>query len=137
MKNIIDWAGQRARMVLFFVILSLIAGLYSYVKLPKEGEPDIEIPVVFISVPFQGISAEDSEALLVKPLEKELSELKGLKKIELPLEFWKKVINKNKKKKIILEPFDEKRYIFANKLKKDVSISTFLILPGFPNFKIK
>ena len=81
MKNIIDWAGQRARMVLFFVILSLIAGFYSYINLPKEGEPDIEIPVVFISVPFQGISAEDSEALLIKPLEKELSELKGLKKI--------------------------------------------------------
>ena len=81
MKNIIDWASQRARMVLFFVVLSLIAGFYSYFNLPKEGEPDIEIPVVFISVPFQGISAEDSEALLVKPLEKELSELKGLKKI--------------------------------------------------------
>ena len=57
MKSIIDWAGQRARMVLFFVILSLIAGFYSYINLPKEGEPDIEIPVVFISVPFQGISA--------------------------------------------------------------------------------
>ena len=81
MKNIIDWASQRARMVLFFVVLSLIAGFYSYFNLPKEGEPDIEIPVVFISVPFQGISAEDSEALLVKPLEKELSELKDLKKI--------------------------------------------------------
>ena len=63
MKNIIDWAGQRARMVLFFVILSLIEGLYSYVKLPKEGEPDIEIPVVNISVPIKGNSAEDSEAL--------------------------------------------------------------------------
>ena len=70
MKNIIDWASERARMVLFFVVLSLIAGFYSYFNLPKEGEPDIEIPVVFISVPFQGISAEDSEALLVKPLEK-------------------------------------------------------------------
>ena len=81
MKNIIDWAIERARMVLFFFFLSLIAGFYSYFNLPKEGEPDIEIPVVFISVPFQGISAEDSEALLVKPLEKELSELKGLKKI--------------------------------------------------------
>ena len=81
MKNIIDWASERARMVLFFVVLSLVAGFYSYFNLPKEGEPDIEIPVVFISVPFQGISAEDSEALLVKPLEKELSELKGLKKI--------------------------------------------------------
>ena len=58
MKNIIDWASERARMVLFFVVLSLIAGFYSYFNLPKEGEPDIEIPVVFISVPFQGISAE-------------------------------------------------------------------------------
>ncbi len=81
MKQIVDWAVQRARMVLFFVVLSLVAGIYSYINLPKEGEPDIEIPVVFISVPFQGISAEDSEALLVKPLEQELSELKGLKKI--------------------------------------------------------
>ena len=81
MKSIVDWAGHRARMVLFFVILSLIAGFNSYFNLPKEGEPDIEIPVVFISVPFQGISAEDSEALLVKPLERELSELKGLKNI--------------------------------------------------------
>ena len=77
MKSIVDWAGQRARMVLFFVVLSLIAGFNSYFNLPKEGEPDIEIPVVFISVPFQGISAEDSEALLVKPLEKELSETLG------------------------------------------------------------
>ena len=81
MKQIVDWAVHRARMVLFFVVLSLIAGIYSYTNLPKEGEPDIEIPVIFISVPFQGISAEDSEVLLVKPLERELSELKDLKKI--------------------------------------------------------
>ncbi len=81
MKQIVDWAVHRARMVLFFVVLSLIAGIYSYTNLPKEGEPDIEIPVVFISVPFPGISAEDSEALLVKPLERELSELKGLKQL--------------------------------------------------------
>ena len=46
---------------------------------PKEGEPDIEIPVVFISVPFQGISAEDSEALFEKPLEKGGIELKAKK----------------------------------------------------------
>ena len=36
MKNIIDWASERARMVLFFVVLSLIAGFYSYFNLPKE-----------------------------------------------------------------------------------------------------
>ena len=42
---------------------------------------------------------------------------KGLKKIELPLTFWEKVIKKNKgKKNIILEPFDEKSYIFSKKI---------------------
>ena len=47
--------------------------------LPKEGEPDIEIPALFVSVPFPGISAADSETLLVKPMETELGDLDGLK----------------------------------------------------------
>ncbi len=79
MTGLVDWAGNRARMVIAFIMLSLIAGGYAYSVLPKEGEPDIEIPAVFISVPFPGISAEDAEKLLVKPMETELSDLDGLK----------------------------------------------------------
>ncbi|APZ54220.1 efflux RND transporter permease subunit [Salipiger abyssi] len=79
MTGIVDWAARRARMVLAFVFLSLVAGAYAYVTLPKEGEPDIEIPALFVSVPFPGISAEDSEKLLVKPMETELADLDGLK----------------------------------------------------------
>ncbi|MEM9709078.1 MAG: efflux RND transporter permease subunit [Pseudomonadota bacterium] len=78
MTGIVDWAASRARMVIAFVILSLLAGIFSYVNLPKEGEPDIEIPAIVVSLPFPGISAEDSEALLVKPMETELSDLDGL-----------------------------------------------------------
>ncbi|WP_424933604.1 efflux RND transporter permease subunit [Amaricoccus macauensis] len=81
MTGIVDWATGRARMIAAFVILSLAAGIYSYVSLPKEGEPDIQIPILFVSVPFDGISAEDSEKLLVKPLETELRGLEGLKEI--------------------------------------------------------
>src|SRR6056297_118225 len=79
MTGIVDWAAGRARMVIAFIILSLLAGALSYAGLPKEGEPDIEIPALFVSVPFPGISAEDSEKLLVKPMETELSDLDGLK----------------------------------------------------------
>ena len=79
MIGIVDWAASRARMVLAFIALSLIAGGAAYVSLPKEGEPDIEIPAVFVSVPFPGISAADSETLLVRPMETELSDLDGLK----------------------------------------------------------
>lgn len=78
MTGIVDWAASRARMVIAFIALSIMAGVFSYVGLPKEGEPDIEIPAVFVSVPFPGISAEDSEKLLVKPMETELADLDGL-----------------------------------------------------------
>lgn len=81
MTGLVDWAAARARMVIAFVILSLLVGGFAYVSLPKEGEPDIEIPMLIISVPFPGISAADSETLLVKPMETELADLDGLKKI--------------------------------------------------------
>jgi multidrug efflux pump len=81
MTGLIDWAAARARMVVAFVLLSLAAGVLAYVNLPKEGEPDIDIPALFVSVPFPGISAADSETLLVEVMEKELSGLDGLKRI--------------------------------------------------------
>ena len=78
MTGIVSWAASRARMVLAFVVLSLLAGGFAYATLPKEGEPDIEIPALFVSVPFPGISAADSETLLIKPMETELQDLDGL-----------------------------------------------------------
>ena len=81
MTGIVDWAAERARMVLAFIALTLLAGGFAYWGLPKEGEPDIEIPALFVSVPFPGISAADSETLLVKPMETELADLDGLKTI--------------------------------------------------------
>lgn len=81
MTGIIDWASQRARMILALIIASLAAGVFSYTGLPKEGEPDIEIPALFISVVFPGISAADSETLLIRPIETELADIDGLKKM--------------------------------------------------------
>jgi|GEM_PF-6500529 len=50
MTGIIDWAAARARMVVAFIVLSLTVGAAAYVGLPKEGEPDIDIPVcLFLS----------------------------------------------------------------------------------------
>ncbi|WP_371169748.1 efflux RND transporter permease subunit [Aliiroseovarius sp. 2305UL8-7] len=79
MIGIVDWAAERARMVIAFVILSVLSGAIAYVSLPKEGEPDIEIPALFVSVPFPGISAADAEQLLVRPMETELADIDGLK----------------------------------------------------------
>ncbi|SDN28202.1 multidrug efflux pump [Lutimaribacter pacificus] len=81
MSGIVDWAASRARMVLAFIALSLLAGGFAYTGLPKEGEPDLDIPALFVSVPFPGISAEDAESLLIKTMETELSDLDGLKEM--------------------------------------------------------
>ncbi|ATE92516.1 multidrug resistance protein MdtC [Phaeobacter gallaeciensis] len=81
MTGIVSWAAERARMILAFIAISLLVGGFAYASLPKEGEPDIEIPALFISVPFPGISAEDAETLLVKVMETELADLDGLDKM--------------------------------------------------------
>ncbi|MEM8880122.1 MAG: efflux RND transporter permease subunit [Pseudomonadota bacterium] len=78
MTGIVDWAAGRARMVVAFVILSLVVGAAAYIGLPKEGEPDIDIPVLVVSVPFPGISAEDAERQLIRPMESEFADLDGL-----------------------------------------------------------
>ena len=81
MIGVVSWAAERARMVIAFIIISILVGGFAYSSLPKEGEPDIEIPALFISVPFPGISAVDAESLLVKVMETELADLDGLDKM--------------------------------------------------------
>lgn len=61
MKGLVTWATDNARMIVALIIMSVVAGVYSYANLPKEGEPDISVPFLFVSVPYPGISAEDSE----------------------------------------------------------------------------
>ncbi len=81
MTGAITWASERARMILAFIAISLVVGAFSYASLPKEGEPDIDIPILYVSVSFPGISAEDAESLLVKPMETEAVDLDGLDKM--------------------------------------------------------
>jgi multidrug efflux pump len=81
MTGIVDWAAARSRMVLALVLVSVAAGLVAYVSLPKEGAPNIDVPVLYISVALPGVSARDSERLLIKPLETELRGLDGLKEM--------------------------------------------------------
>ncbi|MFN7002111.1 MAG: efflux RND transporter permease subunit [Roseinatronobacter sp.] len=81
MIGLVSWAASRARMIFALVVMVMFAGTAAYIGLPKEGEPDIEVPAVIITVPFPGISAVDGETMLVKPMENELKDLDGLKTI--------------------------------------------------------
>ena len=72
---------RRPRVVLAFMAMMLVAGVYSYLTIPKEARPDIQVPVFYVSIPLQGVSPEDAERLLVKPMEEELRALEGLKEL--------------------------------------------------------
>ncbi len=79
MNAIIDAAFSRTRVVALAFFAILIVGAISYTSIPKESTPEISIPLAYVSTGIDGISPEDSERLLIEPLETELSSLTGLK----------------------------------------------------------
>ncbi|MEM7744046.1 MAG: efflux RND transporter permease subunit [Pseudomonadota bacterium] len=81
MTGLVSWCTERARMVLAFLVILIGAGVVAYSSLPKEGAPNIDIPVLYVSVPLPGVSAVDAERLLVRPLETELRGLENLKQM--------------------------------------------------------
>ncbi|MEM7639923.1 MAG: efflux RND transporter permease subunit [Pseudomonadota bacterium] len=82
MNGLIDGAIGRARMVLAILVVALIAGTMTYINLPKEADPDVPIPFVGITIPLEGVSPEDAERLLVRPVESELQGIEGVKQID-------------------------------------------------------
>lgn len=76
--NLIEIAIDRARVVLATLALLLFAGGYAYVTISKESDPDINIPVLYISMHLEGIAPSDAERLLVRPMERELTAIEGV-----------------------------------------------------------
>ena len=79
--SLIDAALSRSRTVLSLLLFILVAGFVAYQAIPKEADPDINIPIVYVSMHHEGISPEDAERLLVRPMEKELRSIEGVKEL--------------------------------------------------------
>ena len=72
---------SQRKLILTFLFFFITFGMYKYISLPKESDPDISLPVIYISLSNEGISPKDSERLLIKPFERELKNIEGVKKI--------------------------------------------------------
>ncbi len=72
----------RSRSVLLVLLALLAAGGTAYVQIAKEAAPDVDVPTFFVTVAYPGIAPEDSERLLVRPLERELAGLEGLDEMQ-------------------------------------------------------
>lgn len=81
MRTIITAAVDHSRTTLSALLLILIAGAVAYVNIPKEATPDVNVPIVYVSLHLDGISPEDSENLLVRPIEEAVRSIDGVKEV--------------------------------------------------------
>ncbi len=81
MNALIDAALGRSRTVLLTLFFLLLAGAVAYVQVPKEANPDIDIPLIYVSMALDGVSPEDAERLMVRPMEEELRGIEGIKEM--------------------------------------------------------
>ncbi len=81
MHAFIEAAFDRGRTAILILMFVIIAGAASYINIPKESDPDVAIPIIYVSMSHEGISPDDAERLLVRPMEKELQSIEGIKEM--------------------------------------------------------
>lgn len=82
MRRIVEYAIDHARLTIAILLFLLVAGASAYVNIPKEAEPDVTIPIIYIQLSQAGISPEDAERLLVRPMESQLKSVTSVKEMK-------------------------------------------------------
>lgn len=77
-----EFAVRNRTSVFVAVAFAAVAGLVSYAAMPRESEPDVKIPYVFVSTEYRGVSPKDIETAVTIQIEKKLKGLKNVKKIK-------------------------------------------------------
>ena len=87
-KNIVDKAFgltsialNNGTTVLFLTLIIILAGVSTYISLPRENFPEINIPTIYIGVTHPGNSPSDIENLITRPIEKELNTISSVDEI--------------------------------------------------------
>jgi multidrug efflux pump len=78
MMNFLERILRMPRVVLTVMVLLLIGGFLSYLSLPRESFPAIDVPYFYISVSETGVSPADAGRLLGKPIEDRVKDIEGL-----------------------------------------------------------
>lgn len=67
--------------IVVLTVLLAVGGLFSYITIPKESSPSIEIPNIIVTVLYPGASPDDIESLITQPIEREVQSVNGIKEI--------------------------------------------------------
>ena len=74
-----SWSIDNKTSIYILTFFLSIAGVLSYIKLPKEQFPDIVIPTIYVQTIYPGSSPKDIENLITKPIEKKIKSISGVK----------------------------------------------------------
>lgn len=76
-----SWAIQNKNTVILIIFIIFLGGFVSYFSMPRESFPEVKDSKVYVSSVYPGSSAVDVENFVTKPLEEEIKNISGVKKI--------------------------------------------------------
>ncbi|MFC1595146.1 efflux RND transporter permease subunit, partial [Patescibacteria group bacterium] len=80
-QNIWEFFIFHRRFTTVVIIAITILGFASIISIPKESNPEVDIPIGFVSTAFPGASAEDVEELVTNIIEDKVLGVDGIEKV--------------------------------------------------------
>jgi|TARA_R100000479_G_scaffold28896_1_gene11334 multidrug efflux pump subunit AcrB len=68
----------QSKLTVLLMIVFMVVGVYSSFLIPREEEPQIDVPMADIFVGYPGASPTEVESRVIKPLEQLISNIKGV-----------------------------------------------------------
>jgi multidrug efflux pump subunit AcrB len=76
--NLSDWALDRRSLIWYFMLVFLLAGFFSYLKLGREEDPNFTIKTMVIQANWPGATADEVTLQVTERIERKLEELESL-----------------------------------------------------------
>lgn len=77
-----SWSIDNKTSIYILSLFISVAGIFAYIKIPKERFPDIVIPTIYVQTIYPGSSPKDIENLITKPIEKKIKSISGVKQLK-------------------------------------------------------
>jgi len=78
MKKLIENLIRERKITIFLAIVLAIWGVFSYIYIPRQENPDVSAPVAMVITPYPGASAEDIDNLVSSKIEEDILEIDGI-----------------------------------------------------------
>ncbi len=93
MQGIVHFALQRRLVIIIMTLLVIVAGYFSYQKLPVDAFPDVSPNLVQVFTTTEGLAPEEVEKYVTYPVEAAMAGLPGVEKVRSVSNFGLSVVN--------------------------------------------